>query len=54
MKELMITGEDLKAYMAPGPDMGKLLSWLLNSVIEGVLKNDKDVLLRAARDWLKK
>ncbi len=52
LKDLMVTGEDLKAYMSPGPEMGKLLSFLLEKVMEGTCANEKSSLLSAAQKWL--
>ena len=53
IKDLAINGWDLQqAGFAPGPDIGKCLSWLLGQVQDEVLPNQRDVLLRSVKDLL--
>ena len=53
IKDLAINGWDLQqAGVAPGPDIGKCLSWLLGQVQDEVLPNQRDVLLRSVKDLL--
>ena len=54
LRNMKITGNDLKAYISPGPEMGRLLSFLLDSVIEGTCENKKDALLCEAQRWFQK
>lgn len=53
IKDLAINGWDLQqAGLAPGPDIGKCLSWLLGQVQDEVLPNHRDVLLKTAMELL--
>lgn len=53
IKDLAINGWDLQQEgFAPGPDIGKCLSWLLGQVQDEVLPNQRDVLLRSVKDLL--
>ena len=53
IKDLAINGWDLQqAGFAPGPDIGKCLSWLLGQVQDEVLPNERQVLLRTAAELL--
>lgn len=47
---LAITGSDLiAAGLTPGPLVGNTLDWLLQSVMQGTLPNDREALLQAVR-----
>lgn len=50
IKDLAITGADLKEIMPPSPQMGKVLKQLLEEVIEETLKNEKPVLMKRAEE----
>ena len=53
LKMLAISGSDLIALGAkPGPNLGLILSALLDAVISGELPNEPDALLKAARPLL--
>lgn len=53
IKDLAVTGWDLQQIgMVPGPDMGRCLSWLLGQVQDEVLPNERDTLLRTAKELL--
>jgi len=53
IKDLAVSGWDLQQIgIAPGPDMGRCLSWLLGQVQDEVLPNDRDVLLRTVKELL--
>lgn len=54
LKELAVSGKDLKAIMPPSPKMGEILRRLLNEVIEETLSNEKSALLARAEELLKK
>ena len=55
MKDLKINGRDVIALGVPeGETVGAVLSFLLESVLDGALKNEKEELLRAAKEWIKK
>ncbi len=47
LKELAIDGNDLKILGYHGSDIGKILNYLLKEVIEGRLKNQKEILLKS-------
>lgn len=49
LRDLKITGRDLKELMPPSPRMGEILSQLLNEVIEETLPNEREALLNRAR-----
>ena len=48
LKRLAANGNDLLTMGLSGPEIGRVLQLLLNKVIDGVLPNDRDVLLKAA------
>ena len=53
IKDLAITGRDLQQIgLAPGPDMGRCLSWLLGQVQDEVLPNDRNTLLDTVKKLL--
>lgn len=55
LKTLRIKGDDLIALGVPaGKEIGRLLSELLDVVIEGELENDREALLQAAESLIKK
>jgi tRNA nucleotidyltransferase (CCA-adding enzyme) len=46
VKDLAVSGADLMAKgVKPGPDMGKMLNWMLSAVLDGTVDNDRDTLL---------
>lgn len=53
IRELAVTGADLMRAlrMKPGPGIGKVLSRLLDAVIEERLANEREALLSAAKEW---
>ena len=51
--QLAINGRDLMALgMTPGPEIGQLLRQMLDAVIEGDLRNDRDILVEFAQKQL--
>ena len=53
IKDLAINGWDLQQVgIAPGPDIGHCLSWLLGQVQDEVLPNERTALLAAAKEVL--
>lgn len=53
IRDLAINGWDLQQVgFAPGPDIGKALSWLLGQVQDEILPNTRDALLRTASELL--
>ena len=53
IKDLAINGWDLQqAGFAPGPDIGKCLSWLLGQVQDEVLPNERAALLGTVKELL--
>lgn len=53
LKDLAINGNSLIAIgYVPGKELGKALSTLLTMVIDGVLPNDKEILLQEAKKWI--
>ena len=53
IKDLAISGRDLQQIgLAPGPDMGRCLSWLLGQVQDEVLPNERKVLLHTVQKLL--
>ena len=53
IKDLAINGWDLQQLgFAPGPDIGKALSWLLGQVQDEVLPNENTSLLKTAKTLL--
>jgi putative nucleotidyltransferase with HDIG domain len=55
LKDLCVRGDDLTAELAiaPGPAVGALLERLLQLVIADPAQNQRETLLRYARDWLR-
>ena len=50
LRQLAVSGNDLRELgFVPGPDMGKVLNEMLESVIAEQLKNDKQTLLDFAK-----
>lgn len=49
VRDLAITGSDLKGIVEPSPKMGRLLSALLAEVVDGTLPNTRQALLERAR-----
>ncbi len=54
LKELAVSGKELKSIMPPSPKMGEILRRLLNEVIEDKLPNEKSALLKRAEEMLDK
>ena len=53
IKDLAVTGWDLQQIgLAPGPEMGRCLNWLLGQVQDEVLPNEKAVLLETVKKLL--
>ena len=53
LRDLAINGNDLiQLGFKPGPNLGKMLSTLLDNVIEGNLQNEKEKLLDFSRPYL--
>ncbi|MBQ9132070.1 MAG: CCA tRNA nucleotidyltransferase [Clostridia bacterium] len=51
LRDLTVKGQDLMAMGIPaGKELGELLGFLLDRVVDGELPNDRDELLRAARN----
>ena len=52
VRELAVDGDDLIAAlgMAPGPEIGRILDELLQTVLDDPARNDRDTLLRLARE----
>ena len=48
IKDLDITGKDLEAIVKPGPEMGRMLNYLLDEVIKNPRLNNRDDLLKLA------
>jgi tRNA nucleotidyltransferase (CCA-adding enzyme) len=52
LSQLAVNGDDLiVAGIEPGPRLGEMLDSLLDAVIEGLLPNDRIVLLDAINNW---
>lgn len=51
LRDLAVGGHDMLALGLHGPQIGAVLQYLLELVIEGSIENEKNVLLRAAREW---
>ena len=49
LRQLAVNGDDMLSLGLTGRRVGRTLNELLNNVIEGVLPNDKERLLEAAR-----
>ena len=54
IKDLAISGSDLAQLMPPSPKMGETLRFLLGQVVDGVLPNERDILLVQARRYLER
>ena len=53
LKDLAINGKDLIMIgYKPGKQMGEILTYLLDLVIDGEVKNDKNILLNIAIEKL--
>lgn len=53
IKDLAINGRDLQQLgIAPGPNMGKCLNWLLGQVQDEMLPNERQALLGAVQELL--
>ena len=53
IKDLDINGSDLiQIGYTPGSSIGSTLSKLADQVVEGVMENKRDILLREAGRWL--
>ena len=53
IKDLAVNGWDLQQLgMAPGPDVGKSLHWLLGQVLDEVIPNEREALLRTVRELM--
>lgn len=50
LKELAVSGRDLRNIVPPSPLMGEILSELLGEVVEEKLPNEKNALLERARE----
>lgn len=50
IKDLEISGTDLKAVMQPSPQMGAVLRRLLDEVLDEKLKNERNALLNRAKE----
>lgn len=50
LKELAVSGKDLRGIVPPSPLMGEILSELLGEVIEEKLPNEKNALLERAKE----
>ena len=54
LKELHVTGKDLiQLGMKAGPELGKMLQRLMDTVLEDPGKNEKEMLLEQAKEWMK-
>ena len=54
IKQLAVSGRELSALIPPSPKMGETLNYLLQGVIDGRFRNDRDELLVQARRFLDK
>lgn len=54
VKQLAVSGRELSALIPPSPKMGETLNYLLQGVIDGRFRNDRDELLVQARRFLDK
>lgn len=52
VKDLAINGKDLKEFIEPSPQMGKILAALLTEVLDETLPNEKSALLNRARELI--
>ena len=51
ISQLAVNGNDIKALGFVGKDIGNILNYLLDRVIENSCSNDKDLLLDMAKAW---
>ena len=52
LRDLAVTGRNLiEDGMKPGKEMGEVLHWLLEQVLDNPELNEKEILLRLAREW---
>lgn len=52
MRDLAVSGKDLiEIGMQPGKELGQVLHYLLDCVLECPKNNQKDILLKLAREW---
>lgn len=53
LKDLAVTGTNIMELLQipPGPDIGKVLNHLMEQVLDDPTLNEKEVLLRAAKDY---
>lgn len=52
LRELQINGRDLiEAGFAPGKELGEVLAWLLEQVLQNPEKNEKEILLSLAKEY---
>lgn len=54
LKDLAISGKDLKGIVPPSPLMGEILSQLLAEVLDETLTNEKQALLKRAKELANK
>ena len=55
MKDLAVDGRDMiDMGIKQGPEIGTVLSSLLDKVLEGDLPNEKDILLQEAENMMKR
>ena len=52
LSNLAVNGYDIMAIGASGPEVGRVLSRLLEDVLGGECPNDKDHLLALAREYV--
>ncbi len=54
IKDLKIDGNDLKELgIEPGPIYGKILKYLLSKVEEKTFPNEKEILLKEVKSYIK-
>lgn len=54
MKQLAVSGRDMAKLMEPSPKTGETLRFLLQRVIDGELPNERDVLMSAAAEYIRR
>ncbi len=52
VKDLAVSGKDLKTLVPPSPKMGEILKQLLSEVVEETLPNEKNALIERAKQLL--
>lgn len=50
LSALAISGNDLRKFEEPSPKYGKVLNELLKQVVEGVIPNEREILLEKAKE----